>query len=335
MENPQRKKRILSGIQPTGSFTLGNYLGAIRNWQQMQEDYDCIFFIADMHAVTVRQDPKVFRKQILECFALLLACGIDPEKSIVFIQSHVPSHSHLTWLLNCNTQFGELSRMTQFKDKSARHSDNINAGLFSYPVLMAADILIYSPDLVPVGDDQKQHIELTRDIVNRFNNAYGNTFKMPDAYTPKLTARVMSLSDPTKKMSKSAGDNLCIDILDTPAQIVKKFRRAVTDSDSLVAYREGKDGINNLMSIYSSITGKSFEEIEKEFDGRGYGDFKTTVGEAVAEKLAPIRENYDKLINDKPYLKKIYADGAKKAAIISSRVLEKAYKRMGFISAEK
>ena len=335
MENPQRKKRILSGIQPTGSFTLGNYLGAIRNWQQMQEDYDCIFFIADMHAVTVRQDPKVFRKQILECFALLLACGIDPEKSIVFIQSHVPSHSHLTWLLNCNTQFGELSRMTQFKDKSARHSDNINAGLFSYPVLMAADILIYSPDLVPVGDDQKQHVELTRDIVNRFNNAYGNTFKMPDAYTPKLTARVMSLSDPTKKMSKSAGDNLCIDILDTPAQIVKKFRRAVTDSDSLVAYREGKDGINNLMSIYSSITGKSFEEIEKEFDGRGYGDFKTTVGEAVAEKLAPIRENYDKLINDKPYLKKIYADGAKKAAIISSRVLEKAYKRMGFISAEK
>ena len=335
MENPQRKKRILSGIQPTGSFTLGNYLGAIRNWQQMQEDYDCIFFIADMHAVTVRQDPKVFRKQILECFALLLACGIDPEKSIVFIQSHVPSHSHLTWLLNCNTQFGELSRMTQFKDKSARHSDNINAGLFSYPVLMAADILIYSPDLVPVGDDQKQHIELTRDIVNRFNNAYGNTFKMPDAYTPKLTARVMSLSDPTKKMSKSAGDNLCIDILDTPAQIVKKFRRAVTDSDSLVAYREGKDGINNLMSIYSSITGKSFEEIEKEFDGRGYGDFKTTVGEAVAEELAPIRENYDKLINDKPYLKKIYADGAKKAAFISSRVLEKAYKRMGFISAEK
>lgn len=331
MENPQRKKRILSGIQPTGSFTLGNYLGAIRNWKQMQEDYDCIFFIADMHAVTIRQDPKTFRKQILECFALLLACGIDPEKSIVFIQSHVPSHSHLTWLLNCNTQFGELSRMTQFKDKSAHHSDNINAGLFSYPVLMAADILIYSPDLVPVGGDQKQHVELTRDIVNRFNNAYGNTFRMPDAYTPKLTARVMSLSDPTKKMSKSAGDNLCIDILDTPAQIVKKFRRAVTDSDSLVAYRDGKDGINNLMSIYSAITGKSYEEIEKEFDGKGYGDFKTAVGEAVADELAPIRENYDKLINDKAYLKEVYADGARKAAAISSRVLEKAYKRMGFI----
>ncbi|NMA80253.1 MAG: tryptophan--tRNA ligase [Clostridiales bacterium] len=335
MEKPQRKKRILSGIQPTGIFTLGNYLGAIRNWKQMQEDYNCIFFIADMHAVTIRQDPASFKKQTLECFALLLACGIDPEKSIVFIQSHVPSHSQLTWLLNCNTQFGELSRMTQFKDKSSRHSDNINAGLFSYPVLMAADILIYSPDLVPVGNDQKQHIELTRDIVNRFNNAYGKTFTMPDAYIPKLTARVMSLSDPTKKMSKSADDNLCIDILDTPAQIIKKFRRAVTDSDSLVAYREGKDGINNLMSIYSSITGKSFEEIESEFDGRGYGDFKTAVGEAVAEELAPIRENYDRLMNDRSYLKAVYADGAKKAATISSRVLEKAYKRMGFIPPEK
>lgn len=330
---PERKKVILSGIQPTGIFTLGNYIGAIRNWGKMQEEYQCAYFIADLHALTVRQEPAALRRQTLEAFALLLACGIDPEKSLVFIQSQVPTHSELAWILSCYTQFGELSRMTQFKDKSAKHADNVNAGLFSYPALMAADILLYQPDFVPVGADQKQHLELTRDVAIRFNNLYGNVFNIPEAYIPKAGARVMSLQEPTKKMSKSDTNvNAFISILDEPGVIVKKFKRAVTDSDAEVCYREGKDGINNLMTIYSVITGLSFEQIEHDFAGKGYGDFKAAVGEAVAEQLRPIREEFARLMQDKAYLEAAYRKGAETAAKVSSRTLAKVQKKIGLIA---
>lgn len=329
---PARKKVIFSGIQPTGIMTLGNYLGAIKNWVTLQEDYNCIYSIVNMHAITVRQDPQKLRQNTLEAYALILACGIDPEKSITFIQSHVKTHAELTWVLNCFTQFGELSRMTQFKDKSARYADNINAGLFDYPVLMAADILLYKADLVPVGIDQKQHLELCRDVAQRFNGVYGNVFTIPDAYIPKAGAKIMSLADPTKKMSKSdANPNAFISILDRPETIVKKFKRAVTDSEMEVAYREGKDGINNLMTIYSVVTGKTLEEIQNEFSGKGYGDFKVAVGEAVAEHLRPVRERFDALMKDKAYLEDCYQKGAQQALAISQRVLDKVYKKVGFI----
>ena len=329
---PARKKVIFSGIQPTGIMTLGNYLGAIKNWVTLQEDYNCIYSIVNMHAITVRQDSQKLRQNTLEAYALILACGIDPEKSITFIQSHVKTHAELTWVLNCFTQFGELSRMTQFKDKSARYADNINAGLFDYPVLMAADILLYKADLVPVGIDQKQHLELCRDVAQRFNGVYGNVFTIPDAYIPKAGAKIMSLADPTKKMSKSdANPNAFISILDRPETIVKKFKRAVTDSEMEVAYREGKDGINNLMTIYSVVTGKTLEEIQNEFSGKGYGDFKVAVGEAVAEHLRPVRERFDALMKDKAYLEDCYQKGAQQALAISQRVLDKVYKKVGFI----
>ncbi|MGI5904847.1 MAG: tryptophan--tRNA ligase [Candidatus Pararuminococcus gallinarum] len=329
---PARKKVIFSGIQPTGIMTLGNYLGAIKNWVTLQEDYNCIYSIVNMHAITVRQDPQKLRQNTLEAYALILACGIDPEKSVTFIQSHVKTHAELTWVLNCFTQFGELSRMTQFKDKSARYADNINAGLFDYPVLMAADILLYKADLVPVGIDQKQHLELCRDVAQRFNGVYGNVFTIPDAYIPKAGAKIMSLADPTKKMSKSdANPNAFISILDRPETIVKKFKRAVTDSEMEVAYREGKDGINNLMTIYSVVTGKTLEEIQNEFSGKGYGDFKVAVGEAVAEHLRPVRERFDALMKDKAYLEDCYQKGAQQALAISQRVLDKVYKKVGFI----
>lgn len=329
----ERKKVILSGIQPTGTFTLGNYIGAIRNWDKMQEEYNCAYFIADLHSLTVRQDPAALRKQTMEAFALLLACGIDPQKSLVFVQSHVPSHAEIAWILSCYAQFGELSRMTQFKDKSSKHADNVNAGLFTYPVLMAGDILLYQPDFVPVGADQKQHLEFTRDIVTRFNNAYGNVFRMPEAYIPKAGARVMSLQDPLKKMSKSDENiNGFISILDDPAVIVNKFKRAVTDSEREVVYREGKDGINNLMTIYSVITEQSIEQVEKEFEGKGYGDFKLAVGEAVAEKLRPIRENFAGIIKDKAYLEENYRKGAETAAAISERTLSKVKKKVGLLA---
>ena len=269
---PERKKRIFSGIQPTGVMTLGNYLGAVRNWAQLQEDYDCTYCIVNMHAITVRQEPAKLRKNTLDAYALMLACGIDPEKSIAFIQSHVRTHAELAWVLNCYTQFGELSRMTQFKDKSAKHADNINAGLFDYPVLMAADILAYQADLVPVGIDQKQHLELARDIAIRFNNLHGNVFTVPEPYIPEAGAKIMSLQEPTKKMSKSDENvNAFITILDDEDTIIRKFKRAITDSEAEVVYREGKDGINNLMNIYSVITGKSYDDIAKEFEGKGYG----------------------------------------------------------------
>lgn len=331
--NTERKKVILSGIQPTGVFTLGNYIGAVRNWGKMQDDYDAAYFIADLHSLTVRQNPAELRKRTLEAFALLLACGIDPEKSLVFVQSHVKSHAELNWVLSCCSQFGELSRMTQFKDKSASHADNINAGLFTYPALMAADILLYQADLVPVGSDQKQHLEFTRDIATRFNNIYGNTFKLPDPYISKTGARVMSLQEPTKKMSKSdPNPNSFISILDEPNVIVNKFKRAVTDSETEVCYREGKDGINNLMTIYSAISGATFEEIQNEFSGRGYGDFKKAVGELVAEELRPIRENYARLIADKAYLEETYRKGADLATRISERTLTKVKKKVGLLA---
>ena len=333
-QNGERKKVIFSGIQPTGTFTLGNYIGALKNWVKLQDNYNCVYSVVNLHAITVRQDPAQLKKNTLSAYALLLACGIDPEKSIVFIQSHVPAHAELAWVLDCHTQFGELSRMTQFKDKSARYADNINAGLFTYPSLMAADILLYQADLVPVGADQKQHLELTRNVANRFNNLYGNTFRIPEPYIPKAEqgARIMSLQDPTKKMSKSdPNPKAFISILDKPETIVKKFRSAVTDSETEVCYREGKDGINNLMGIYSVVTGKSMDEITREFAGKGYGDFKTAVGEAVAEELRPIQERYEQLMNQKDYLEQCYRLGAEKARSISARTLQKVYKKVGFL----
>ena len=331
-QTQERKKVIFSAIQPTGTITLGNYLGALKNWIKLQEDFNCIYALADLHAITVRQEPAKFRANIYEAYALLLACGVDLEKSLFFIQSHVNTHAQLAWILNCYTQFGELSRMTQFKDKSAKHSDNINAGLFTYPALMAADILLYHADLVPVGADQKQHLELTRNIAERFNGIYGNVFKVPDPYIPKTGARVMSLQEPAKKMSKSDENiNSYVAVLDKPEVIMKKFRRAVTDSEACVKYGEGKDGINNLMGIYSAVTGKTNEEIEQEFDGKGYGDFKTAVGEAVVEELRPIQEKFAQFIKDKAYLKECYEKSAQTAEKISQRILDKAAKKIGFV----
>lgn len=329
---PERKKRALSFIQPTGIPTLGNYLGAMRNWVDLQEEMDCIFAVADLHALTVRQEPAKLRQRIYETFALLLAIGLDPVRHPIFVQSHVAAHSELSWLLSCQTPFGELSRMTQFKDKSQKNADNINAGLFSYPVLMAADILLYQPDYIPVGADQKQHVELARNTAERFNGLYGNTFVVPEPYIMKSCARVRSLQDPTKKMSKSdENQNSYISLLDDEATIVRKFKRAVTDSEASVRYAEGKDGINNLMEIYGVLTKKSMEEIEAEFSGRGYGDFKLAVGEAVAAALAPIRENMARYLADKGELERLMKEGAARAARIADRTLSKAQKRLGLV----
>ncbi len=327
-----RRKRALSCIQPTGIPTLGNYLGALRNWVALQEEMDGCFAVADLHSITVRQDPAKLRQQIKEMFALLIAIGLDPERNVIFVQSQVPQHAELAWLLACNTQFGELSRMTQFKDKSQKHADNINLGLFAYPTLMAADILLYQPDYVPVGADQKQHCELARDVASRFNNLYGNTFVVPEPYIMKAGARVRSLQDPTKKMSKSdENQNSFISMRDDKDTILRKFKRAVTDSEACVRYAEGKDGINNLMEIYTAVTGKTYEEIEREFDGRGYGDFKIAVGEAVAAELAPVQERFDALMKDKAYLEEMMKKGASTASYVAARTLSKAKKKMGFV----
>lgn len=326
------KKLIFSGIQPTGTFTLGNYIGAVRNWGPLQDEYNCIYCVVDMHAITVKQDPVKLRQNTINSYALLMACGIDVEKSILFIQSHVKTHAELSWILGCNTQFGELSRMTQFKDKSKKHADDVNSGLFTYPVLMAADILAYNADLVPVGVDQKQHLELARNIAQRFNQRYGDFFTLPEPYIAEVGAKVMSLQDPTKKMSKSdENPNAVILILDDKDTIIRKFKRAVTDSDTEVCYREGKDGINNLMTIYSSVTGKDFASIESEFSGKGYGDFKLAVGEAVADHLEPVRTEFARLIADKAYLKKCYTEGAEKALRYSQRIVSKVYRKVGFV----
>ena len=332
MEHDQSKKVIFSAIQPSGTITLGNYLGALKNWTELQDEFNCIFALADLHTITVRQEPAKFRHNTLEAYALFLACGLDPQKSLFFIQSHVSTHAELAWILNCYTQFGELQRMTQFKDKSAKHADNVNAGLFTYPSLMAADILLYQADLVPVGADQKQHLELTRNIAERFNNAYSPTFKVPEPYIPKKGAKIMSLQDPSRKMSKSDENaNGYIAMLDRPDDIMRKFKRAVTDSEACVRYAEGKDGVNNLMNIYSCITGMDFEQIEQEFDGKGYGDFKTAVGEAVVEHLRPIQERFADYIKNKDYLEKCYTESDLAALKISSRTLNKVMKKVGFI----
>ncbi len=329
----ERKKRSLSLIQPTSIPTLGNYLGAMKGWPEFQEDYDTVFGIADLHSITVRQDPQKLRLQTTQLYALLMAVGLDPEKSILFVQSHVPQHSQLGWILNCYTMFGELNRMTQFKDKSAQHADNVNSGLFTYPCLMAADILLYQADVVPVGADQKQHLEIARDIAERFNGVYGNVFTVPEPYFPKAGARVMSLADPTRKMSKSDPNQKgTVYLTDEPSVIMKKFKSAVTDSEMSVHYAEGKDGINNLMTIYSAVTGKSFETIESEFSGKGYGDFKTAVGEAVVAELEPVQKKYNELMADKAYLKEKWTQGAEIAQRVSQRTLDKAMKKIGFLA---
>lgn len=326
----ERKKRVFSGIQPSGNLTIGNYLGALRNFGELTDIYDCLYCVVDQHAITVRQDPAELRRRTYEVLALYMACGLDAEKSILYVQSHVPQHAQLSWVLNCSTMFGELSRMTQFKDKSSKHEDNINAGLFTYPVLMAADILLYQTDIVPIGDDQKQHLELTRDIANRFNTVYGQTFVMPEPYM-KPGARIFSLAEPTKKMSKSdANENAVIRILDDRDALIRKFKRAVTDSEASVRRAEGKDGINNLMTIYSCITGMTDEQIEKEFAGRGYGDFKIAVGEACDKELSPIRERYKLLLSDKAQLEAIMKENAKRASYLAERTLSKVYRKVGF-----
>ena len=327
------KKTMLSGIQPSGDLHLGNYLGAVKNWSALAEEFNCYYFMADLHSITVRQNPAELRRRSVAQLAQYIACGLDPEKNTLFIQSHVHEHAELGWILNCYTMFGELSRMTQFKDKSAKNAENINGGLFTYPALMAADILLYQADYVPVGEDQKQHCELTRDIAIRFNNLYGETFKVPEPYIPKVGARIMSLGNPTSKMSKSDPQG-CVFLMDSPEEIARKFKRAVTDSDTEHCVRyapQEKPGVANLMSIYSSVTGKSFEEIEREFDGKGYGVFKPAVGEAVIETLRPIREEAQRMISDKAYLQEVYPEGAKKASAIARRTLRKVYKRVGFV----
>lgn len=328
----EKRKRSLSLIQPTSVPTLGNYLGAMRGWADFQREFDTIYGVADLHSITVRQDPQKLRKQTNELFAMLLALGLDPDNGIVFIQSQVPTHAQLGWILNCYTQFGELSRMTQFKDKASQHKDNVNAGLFTYPCLMAADILLYQADIVPVGADQKQHLEITRDIAERFNGIYGNVFTVPDAYIPKNGARVMSLQDPSRKMSKSDPNQKgTVYLTDAPEVIMKKFKSAITDSEMSVRFAEGKDGINNLMTIYSAVTGDNYEKIEADFAGKGYGDFKKAVGEAVVAELEPFQKKFNEIIADKQYLKECQQKGAEKAMRVSSRTLGKVMKKVGFL----
>ena len=334
VNNVETKKVMLSGIQPSGELHLGNYLGAIKNWVARTDEFDNYYFMADMHTITVRQTPADLRRRTLEQLALYIASGLDPEKNTLFIQSHVHQHAELGWVLNCYTMFGELSRMTQFKDKSAKHKENINGGLFTYPALMAADILLYQPDYVPVGEDQKQHVELCRNIVQRFNGLYGDVFKMPEPYIPKAGARVMSLTAPESKMSKSIPEG-CVFLMEKPEDIARKFKRAITDSDTEHCVRfdpENKPGVANLMSIYSAVTGRTYDEIEQEFAGKGYGVFKSAVGDAVIELLRPIREEAVRLLADKAYLESVYHAGAEKASYVAEKTLRKVYKKVGFVA---
>lgn len=326
------KKRVLSGIQPSGVLTLGNYLGALKNWKAMQDEFDCLFMVADLHTITIRQEPASFRRQIYNTAAMLLSIGLDPGQSTLFIQSHVAAHAQLCWILSCYTQFGELSRMTQFKEKAQKHADNVNTGLFSYPVLMAADILLYSSDLVPVGHDQKQHLEIARNIATRFNNCYGDVLTIPEPYIPKIGARVMSLQNPTKKMSKSDENiNAWVGIIDSPDDILRKFKRAVTDSEGCVRMQPGRDAINNLISIYSTVTEKTPEQVEQEFEGKGYGEFKLAIAEAVIEEFRPIRESFEYFIKDKKELERIFKNGAEAAEHIANRQVGKVMKKIGFV----
>ena len=327
------KKVCFSGVQPSGNLTIGNYLGAIKNFSEFSEKYKCFYCVVDQHAITVRQVPADLRRRTYETLALYMACGLDPEKNTLYVQSHVPAHTEMAWMLDCFTMFGELSRMTQFKDKSAKHADNINAGLFTYPVLMAADILLYQTDVVPVGIDQKQHVELARNIADRFNQLYPNTFTSPEALIPTSGAKIMSLADPTKKMSKSdENENAVVRILDDRDTVIRKFRRAVTDSDSEVRRGDGKEGVGNLMTIYSCVTSKTDAEIEREFDGRGYADFKLAVGEAVADRLAPVREEYARLLADKGYLEEVMKKGAAEASYYARKTLTKVRRKLGFVT---
>lgn len=330
----QAKKTILSGIQPSGRLTIGHLTGALDSWVKLQDEYNCYYMIADLHAITVKQTPSVLRAQTLDTAAIYLACGIDPDKCALFVQSHLPEHSQLSWVLNCLTGMGECSKMTQFKDKSKSNSENINVGLFAYPILQAADILLYQADLVPVGEDQKQHLELSRNLAQRFNFNYSDTFKIPEPYIPKIGARIMSLQDPIRKMSKSdPNEKNIIFIDDTDEQIINKIKRSVTDSDSLVKYDvKNKPGVSNLMVLYNISTAKNFADIEKEFAGLGYGDFKLAVGQAVANYIRPIREQYIEYKNNKDLLNKILSEGAEKAKFVANKTLKKVYKKIGFYS---
>ena len=327
------KKVVFSGVQPSGNLTIGNYLGAIKNFSAFSEEYHCFYCVVDEHAITVRQVPADLRRRTYETLALYMAAGLDPKKNTLFVQSHVPAHAELGWILNCFTMFGELSRMTQFKDKSQKHADNINAGLFTYPTLMAADILLYQTELVPVGADQKQHLELARDIAGRFNGLYSDTFVVPEGYISKSAYKIMSLSEPTAKMSKSdPNPNAIVYILDSKDDIMRKFKRTVTDSGSEVCMGEGKDGINNLITIYRAFTGKSEEEVVSEFAGRGYGDFKMAVGEACADALAPVQAEYARLIADKGYLESVMREGAEQASYAARKTLSKVKRKLGFVT---
>ena len=325
------KKVVFSGVQPSGQLTIGNYLGAIKNFSAFSDEYKCYYCVVDMHAITVRQDSAELRRRTYETLALYIACGLDPEKNTLFVQSHVPAHAQLGWVLDCFTMFGELSRMTQFKDKSQKNADNINAGLFTYPSLMAADILLYQTELVPVGVDQKQHLELARDIAIRFNGVCGDTFVVPEGYIAQTAAKINSLAEPDKKMSKSdTNENAVVRILDPRDVIIRKFKRAVTDSGSEVRRADDKPGVSNLMTIYSAFTGKTDGEIEREFEGRGYGDFKLAVGEACADALAPVQAEFDRLMKDKAYLEGIMKAGAADASYAAARTMSKVARKVGF-----
>ena len=327
------KKRVFSGVQPSGNLTIGNYLGAIKNFSRFSDDYKTFYCVVDLHAITVRQVPAELRRRTYETLALYMACGLDETKNTLFVQSHVPAHAELGWMLDCYTMFGELSRMTQFKDKSQKHSQNINAGLFTYPTLMAADILLYQTDVVPVGIDQRQHLELARDIAMRFNQIYGPTFTVPEGYMSTNTAKIMSLAEPTAKMSKSdENQNAVVYILDSKDDVMRKFKKAVTDSEACVRFSEDKPGVSNLMTIYRAFSGKSFEEIEREFEGKGYGDFKLAVGEACADGLAPVRDEFARLMADKAYLEQVMKNGADEAAYYARKTMSKVRRKIGFVN---
>ena len=332
-QTPVKKQRILSGIQPTGCPTLGNYIGAMRNWKLLEDEYECLYMVADLHTITVRQDPAKFRQNAMQMLGLLLASGLDPKKSVLFFQSHVHQHAELAWLLNCYTYMGEMNRMTQFKDKSAKHADNINCGLFTYPVLMAGDILLYQANLVPVGKDQMQHLEICRDIAQRVNGVYGNVFTVPEGYYSKVGARVMSLQEPTRKMSKSEAEDSFISVLDTPDIIRRKYRRAVTDSLAAVRFDpENQPGVSNLLSIIAALTGESIENVTASFEGKGYGDLKAAVTDVTIETLAPIQAEYARIMKDKKYMEEVYREGAQHASYLAERTLQKFMKKIGYVA---
>ncbi|MBP5325887.1 MAG: tryptophan--tRNA ligase [Pseudobutyrivibrio sp.] len=327
----KERKVLYSGMQATGKLTIGNYIGALKNWVNLHEEYDCFFGVMDLHSLTVRQNPTEFRQNARRIYTQYVAAGLDPKKNCIYFQSHVPAHAELGWVLDCFTYMGELNRMTQFKDKSAKHADNINAGLFTYPALMAADILLYQADLVPIGADQKQHLEICRDVAERFNNIYGDVFTIPEGYFPKTGARIMSLAEPTKKMSKSDENvNATIYLVDDKDTIIRKFKKAVTDSDAEVRYdTANKPGVSNLMEIYGVVTGKTMDEIAHEFEGKGYGDFKLAVGESVADMLAPFHERCAELEKDKTFIDECIKENAEKASYFANKTLRKVHKKLG------